>query len=87
MLADLKKGVEKIENDETRFEIIECLEPLEKINDRKLKNSLFIAEGIIDRAKKLVGEYKTQNGLDEKAKKSILTEIEKIRSYCKEYDR
>ena len=79
LLVNLEKKVCELKNDEVKSEIIKYLKSLGKVNDEELKNSLFITEGIIDRVEKLI----IQSGSDEETVKSILTEIEGIRSYCK----
>ena len=87
LLASLKEEVYKLENDEAKSEITECLESesLQKVNDRKLKDSLFLTIGIIDKIKNLIEKYEVQNDSDEETKESSLGIIEKIEEHCEKY--
>ena len=89
LLASLKEEICKLKDDEARSKIDKYLEVelLQKVNDKELKNNLFITIEIIDRIKNLIEEYEVQNDsdLDEEAKEASLRIIKKIKDHCEKY--
>lgn len=86
MLVSLKEEIYKLENysDEDKFEMDGFFELLEKVDDEKLKDSIFIIGAIIDSVEKLVEKYESQDDLDKDIKKIILEKIENIREHIQQ---